>query len=93
MPTARLPTEVVRPSYVPAACFGGWFARHVWPHPGLMLVWMVGWPLLLGLAAGLALAGMIANPVIGLFLAIVAAAQLQQLRRYGPRALLALRAG
>jgi hypothetical protein len=56
-----------------------------------MLVWLVVWPLLVGVAAALALAGTIANPVIGLFLAVIAAAQLQQLRCYGPRAIVAAR--
>jgi hypothetical protein len=45
----------------------------------------VGWPLLVGVAAVLALTGTIAKPVIGLLLAIVTAAQLERLGRYGPR--------
>jgi hypothetical protein len=41
-----------------------------------MSVWLVGWRLLVGVAVILALTGTIANPVMKLFLVIVAATQL-----------------
>ena len=47
--------------------------------------------MLVGVTAALALTDTIADPVIGLFLAVIAAAQLQRLHRYGPRARLAAR--
>jgi hypothetical protein len=56
-----------------------------------MLVWLVLWPLVTGASAGAAIAGLVANPVIGAFLAVVAAAQIAQLLRYGPAVLIARR--
>jgi hypothetical protein len=50
-------------------------------------------PALIGTAAGFALAGMIVNPAIVVFLAVVAADQLVQLRRHGSVALGAARPG